>query len=332
MDTNLKTKPFLVACIVVGGLVVVGLGLSLTHSVEVNQKASADLAKMEYPVARLSGVRCANSDHRPLAVMVSSDPEARPLSGISQADMVFELPVTPSGVTRMMAVFQCVEPSEVGSVRSARLDFVPIALGLGAVYAHWGGEHTVLEELNNHIVDNIDGLRYDGTIYYRKTGIKPPHNGFSNYKLLRQAMQANHYDWRLVDQTPAYQFNDAKVTVGTQTGPTIYADQFQVSWRYDAKSNGYIRSRNGQIELDKISSQAVNVKNVLVMHTTWSPISKDYLRVKTIGSGQLEVYSNGQIISGSWEKQTDQGKLFFYDQNHKEIKLVTGNSWIEVVI
>src|SRR3990167_11243831 len=101
MDTDLKTKPFLVACIVVGVLIVIGLGLSLTHSVEVNQKASTDLDKMGYPVARLSGVRCANSDHRPLAVMVSSDPEARPLSGISQADMVFEMPVTPSGVTRM---------------------------------------------------------------------------------------------------------------------------------------------------------------------------------------------------------------------------------------
>lgn len=332
MNIDLKTRPFTTACVIVALIFGLGIILRLTHGIEINNQAGAGLDKMNYPTARLSGIACANSDHRPLAVMVSSDPEARPLSGISQADMVFEMPVTPSGVTRMMAVFQCTEPAEIGSVRSARLDFVPIALGLGAVYAHWGGEHTVLEELNGHIIDNIDGLHYDGTIYYRKSGIKPPHNGFSNYTLLRQAMQENHYDWRLTDQTPTYQFVDNKKSAGVETGPTVYAEQFKVSWRYDMTTNAYVRSRNGLVELDKNTNQAVSVKNVLVMHTTWSPISKDYLRIKTVGNGQLERYSNGQLTHGTWEKQSNQGKLYFYDQNHQEIKLDTGSSWIEIVV
>src|SRR3989344_6469508 len=62
---------------------------------------------------------------RPFAVMLSSDKEARPLSGISQADIVFEMPVLDIGFTRIMAVYKCAYPKEVGSIRSSRMDFVP---------------------------------------------------------------------------------------------------------------------------------------------------------------------------------------------------------------
>ena len=69
--------------------------------------------------------------------MMASDSEALPF-GIGQADMVFEMPVTESGVTRMMAVFQCTHPSEFGSIRSARED-LPYVLGLDVIYMHWEG-------------------------------------------------------------------------------------------------------------------------------------------------------------------------------------------------
>src|SRR3989338_6889489 len=92
------------------------------------------------PRASLTGLICDNYSKRPIAVMMASDPIARPLSGIGQADVVIEMPVTPNGITRMMAVFQCEESAEIGSVRSAREDFLPLVASFGALYAHWGGE------------------------------------------------------------------------------------------------------------------------------------------------------------------------------------------------
>jgi len=83
-------------------------------------------------------------------------------------------------------------------------------------------------------------------------------------------------------------------------------------------------------EIDKNTNGQVEAKNVVIIKTTWSPINKDYIRVKTVGSGGLLVYKNGTVVTGTWEKKTDKDKLYFYDQNHKEIPFVPGSIWIEI--
>src|SRR3989344_1934851 len=84
------------------------------------------------PLSSLRGENCENYKARPIAVMLASDPAARPLSGVSQADISVEMPVTPDGVTRIMSIFQCNKPNEIGSVRSARVDFLPLVASFGA--------------------------------------------------------------------------------------------------------------------------------------------------------------------------------------------------------
>jgi len=276
----------------------------------------------------IMGVECANANARPFAVMVSSDVEARPLSGIGEADMVFEMPVVENGFTRMMAVYQCGQPKEIGSVRSSRLDFVPLALGIHSIYAHFGGEHTVLEELNNGIIDNIDGLKYDGTIYYRKPNIPKPHNAFTSYDLLTKISKDLGYD--MSDSTISYPHEDSSKSMGEVSPISLFAEGFKVNWLYDKNSNSYFRTRNGLPEIDKNSGKQVEAKNVIVMKTTWSPVSKDYIRVKTVGSGGLLVYKDGTVVTGTWEKKDDKSKLYFYDENHKEVKLAPGIIWVEI--
>lgn len=279
----------------------------------------------------LAGIDCENYDARPYAVMLSSDKEARPLSGIGEAEMVFEMPVVENGFTRMMAVYQCSWPKEIGSVRSSRLDFVPIALGLNAIYAHFGGERTVLEELNNGIIDNIDGLKYDGTIYYRKRSIPRPHNAFTNFALLAQAVSELGYNKQSANVGYPHE-SKQKVPDGQGIQPApIFSDKSRVVWEYKKDSNSYFRLRAGSPEIDKNSGKQVQAKNVVIMKTTWSPINKDYIRIKTVGFGGLLVYKNGRVVSGTWEKKNDKDKLYFYDQNHKEIEFTPGNIWTEIV-
>ncbi len=276
----------------------------------------------------ISGIACVNYNIRPLAVMISSDPEARPLSGIGDADIVFEMPVTPSGVTRMMPVFQCSVPDEIGSVRSARSDFVPLALGLNVIYAHFGGEHNVLDELNAGVINNINGLIYDGTIYYRKKNIPRPHNAFTSASLLNKVIGELRYAKTGI--VNGYQHEKESKSLGQEQPPVFYKAQFQVAWKYDTLSNSYLRSRGNRPETDKNNGKQVSVQNVVEMNTTWSPISKDYLRIKTVGSGPATYYKNGQKIAGTWEKKGDKDKLFFYDQEHKEVKFTPGKIWVEI--
>jgi predicted lipoprotein len=291
--------------------------------------------KNEIPKSLITGLDCPDTDVRPVAVMMPSDPEARPLSGISQADMVFEMPVDPSGITRFMAVFQCEKPKEIGSVRSARNDFIPLAAGMKSIYAHWGGEHGALEKLDNHIVDNIDALKYEGEIFYRKTGVRPPHNGFTNMDLLAKKAQDLKYDFKNNFSGYSHQDKEPNKNISNLTDKISvnYSGEHAVSWAYDTGTNLYSRFRNGSAEIDKSNGQIVKAGVVVVMNTTSKFLKEQYISVDVQGEGTAQIYQNGSVINGKWQKDVSQldSKLYFYDDSEKEIKFAPGKIWVEIV-
>lgn len=80
-------------------------------------------------------------ERRPLAVMVENHLEARPQSGLSSADVVYEA-VVEGGVTRFMGIFYCGASAKnltIAPVRSARTPFLPYVLEYDALYTHVGG-------------------------------------------------------------------------------------------------------------------------------------------------------------------------------------------------
>ena len=293
-----------------------------------NDSGTAKVAKTAKPkpiIGALSGVECANGASRPWAVMMPSDPETRPLAGIGLADIVIEMPVTENGITRMMAVFQCNHPKEIGSIRSARMDFIPFVLGLNAIYIHWGGEHDALAELNNGIADNIDCLKLDGTTCLRKKSIPMPHNGYTTSALI--IAKAKAFGYELAGKLVEYQhaFGASK---GTIAPPALYGD---TNWSYNPKTNLYARTRTSKPEIDRATGKQVTASNIAVLHTTSTYISILYNRVKTVGNGAMELYQNGTVIHGTWKKATDKSKLLFLDKNGDELPFVPGSTWIEIV-
>lgn len=298
-------------------------------SIDVNNpKASAKPTEApKTGIAPLSGLACTNAERRPFAVMLASDPEARPLRGLGEADMVFEMPVTETGVTRMMAVFQCNDPKEFGSIRSARLDFIPFVQGLTALYMHWGGEHEALDELNHGIVDNVDCLKYDGSSCLRKSSIPRPHNGFSTPALLLAKAKALGYNFSLPLVSYPHGTDKSK---GQASPPALYGGDFKVAWTYEPTTNSYLRFRANTKEVDFNTGKQVSAKNIIVMHTTSEYVSILYNRVKTVGSGTIEFYANGELTVGTWQKTSASAKLTFIDAQKKEIAFTPGSTWIEI--
>ena len=82
------------------------------------------------------------SSRRPLFVMIENTPDARPQSGLSKADVVFEA-VAEGGVTRFGALYYCAAQYQdvtLAPVRSARSYFVDWASGFNLpMYVHVGG-------------------------------------------------------------------------------------------------------------------------------------------------------------------------------------------------
>lgn len=324
--------------IIVGGVIIVVIGIliwlfSSGHSFTIGSSSSGETIKKPSSIA---GLNCDNAQRRPVAVMLASDPEARPLSGIGSADLVVEMPVTPNSVTRFMAVYQCQTPKEIGSIRSAREDFIPLAAGFDSIYAHWGGEHGALAELDSHVMDDINALQFDGTIFYRKPNIKPPHNGFSNLDLLFQ--QANKFYYSLTKDFIGYPHTDsqpAKNISNVVTKVTIdYLSPYNVSWIYNQSANIYARSRGDEPEIDKNTGLQVSASVIAVMDTTSHILYKgdQYIVVNTTGEGSAEIYQAGIKITGTWKKDPAKldSKLYFYDSSGNEIKFVPGQIWIEV--
>lgn len=287
------------------------------------------------PKSSISGISCDNYNRRPIAVMLSADAITRPLSSISEADIVFEMPVTPGGVTRMMAVYQCLTPTEIGSIRSAREDFIPLAAGLDAIYAHWGGEREALQELNNHVLDNIDALKYDGIYFYRKAGIKQPHDGFSDLDTLFKAVRNLNYreDDNFIGYLHGKSLSPSNILNLVNEISIDYPSPFDIRWVYDDKREVYKRFRGGKPEIDKNNSSQVEVSVVIVIKTTSRYTNEYYLTVDTTGEGEAEIYQNGIKIPGKWEKDTSNigSKLFLYDLDGEEIKLNVGKIWVEIV-
>ncbi len=86
------------------------------------------------------------SQRRPMAVMIENHKDARPQSGLQNADIVYEA-VAEGGITRFMGIYYCNVVSgstnkyDVGPVRSARTYFLDIASEYAdyPLYVHVGG-------------------------------------------------------------------------------------------------------------------------------------------------------------------------------------------------
>lgn len=302
--------------------------------IQIINENKAQIVKDSFPKSSISGVPCEKASQRPIAVMLASDPITRPLSGISQADIVFEMPVTPSGATRMMAVYQCNEPSEIGSVRSAREDFILLAAGLKAVYVHWGGEREALKKLDSRVIDNIDAMVYETVYFYRKKGIHQPHNGFTSFDKLMQGIKELKY--LSENQFTGYSHTETKEPkniINLADRISIdYPHPFYIEWVYDKGNNVYKRSRGGEPETDRNNGRQTVASVVVVMETTSKFLSQDYLSVVITGEGNTTIYQNGTKINGKWQKGNElDSKLFFYDNKGKEIEFTPGKIWVEII-
>lgn len=278
--------------------------------------------------SKLIGVECANAEKRPYAVMLAGDKIAKPLSGISQADIIVEMPVLTGGITRYMAVFQCEEPQEIGSIRSARHDFIPFADSFDAIYAHWGGSYLSLEKLDNHIIDNIDALKDKYENFYRKSSVKAPHNGFTSFSRLQTTSQKMKY--RQTANIGGYFFTEDESAASQQYDIMIgYPRPGDVKFRYNPERNSYSRFFGGFKEIDKNNNTQVEVKNLVVMTAESRQVNIDYNDVDIEDKGDATVYRNGEVVKGKWEKKNK--RYIFSDTSGKEIEFTPGKIWISIV-
>lgn len=99
-------------------------------------------------------------ERRPIAAVIENHLDARPQSGLSQADIVYEV-VAEGGITRFLGIFYCNAAAEdvtVGPLRSARVYLINWASEYSTpLFVHFGGA-------NNICKDCPGGVKTPGTV------------------------------------------------------------------------------------------------------------------------------------------------------------------------
>jgi len=344
----------LVAAIIAGGIIFFSAKKKANNvkQIQVNGISEPTTPANNGNVSPISGLACDNWNKRSFAVMQPADVAARPLAGLSQADMVVEMVAVYGSITRLMGVYGCNIPEEVGSLRSARHDFVHLAKSLDSIYVHWG--RADIEEfksvLNSGIIDdmncNDDAGKSAGKYCYRKqaTGnMRGVDTGYAKFASLLQG--AKDFGYRTENKFLGYPHQAEAALDQRPNGGNLrvaYAKPFDVTYDYDKTSNSYLRTWGGTVDTDRNNNQKIAPKNVVVMIADAAPIKvgEQYVNVQ-IGdpwfdqtdTGVAYFYLNGQQYKGTWKKDKSKidSKLLFTDETGQEIKFVPGQVWVEII-
>lgn len=313
-----------------------------------NGNSSNQKVLNEGEVSPISGLACDNWNRRPIAVMQPADPSARPVAGFSEADMVIEMPVITASITRLMGIYICGNPEEVGSMRSSRHDFIHLASGLDAIFVHWGGSSYAKDKLNEGVVDNIncnnDGGKSGGQCCFRKEGMsRGVDSGYAKFDKLLECSE--EFGYRMEGKFGGYPHQpDAPENERPEKGDLRvgFAGTFGVNYEYDKATNSYLRFWGGEEDYDRNTKKRHAPKNVVVlMAISEQIVAGDQYNNVQLGdpwydqtdSGEAYYYMNGKEIKGTWKKNKSKidSKLTFLDENSNEIKFVPGQIWVEIL-
>lgn len=298
--------------------------------------------------------------HRPLGVMIENHQEARPQSGLSGADVVYEA-VAEGGITRFLSIFYCQDAGIVGPVRSARTYFLDFISEYGdfPLYAHVGGANQpgpadAISQISDYGwrgYNDLDQFGVSAPTYLRNEdrlpGVATEHTMYSsisklltyaanNRKLTDVNEEGDVWDEKFVQ----YKFTEDAPVSERGTSQSLHLAfwdnaQYTVDWKYDPKTNDYKRSNGGKPHTDLNNKKQLSAKNVVILLMKESSANDGYennvhLLYQTKGSGKAIVLMNGKRTDATWKKANRTARTILTDSSGKEIEFNRGLIWFEI--
>ena len=276
----------------------------------------------------------ANSNKRPIAIMIDNNVGNNAHVGLQDAYLTYEI-IVEGGLTRIMAIFKDVNTSVIGPVRSSRHYFLDYALESDAIYAHYGWSTYAENDIKALGVNNINGLYDKG--YYRNYNIVAPHNVFTSIEDLYNVSTSKGYsttsnNYNLLNYTPDdIVFNDTIDLLTANNVSMNYSYREVRSYTYDATNSYYLRYMNNSPHTDRDSGEVYHYKNIIIMKVNNSTLDS-YGRqdLDTVGSGEGYYIANGYAIPITWSKASRSAKTHYYYSDN-ELVVANGNTMIQVV-
>jgi len=263
-------------------------------------------------------------------IMIENSPDARPQSGLKDAGIVYEA-VAEGGITRFLAIYQEGKPQLIGPVRSVRMYYVDWIAAYNASVAHIGGSALALAEVRNGNYRDIDQF-FNAAYYWRATDRYAPHNVYTSFAKLDALNAAKGYT---SSSFVGFSRQDGKTSAtpnATSIDLTISSAWYNPHYDYDASTNTYPRSINGEASNDREGGRlapsvvvALKVDMVRILEDGWRE------SITTIGSGTAYIFQNGTVTECTWHKASRAEPLELLDANGKQIALNRGQTWISAI-
>jgi Protein of unknown function (DUF3048) N-terminal domain/Protein of unknown function (DUF3048) C-terminal domain len=284
------------------------------------------------PVMPLTGLAIADPvlAARPaLVVKIDNHPDARPQSGLNQADIAFEENV--EHLTRFAAVFQSTAPDPVGPIRSGRTQDVELLGSLNKpIFAWSGGNPGVTKAINgsDFVVANVQTNARSASKSFRSRDRTAPHNLYAQGSgLFTMAPPAAGPP----PQQFKYREDGASAAGVASAGVDLKMDGVNVSWKLDTKSGKYLRFQGGKAHNDAALGQ-VDTANIVVLVVDYqaSPVDRNSPEAQTTGTGEVFAFSAGKVVHGKWVRTDRLSPFQLTADDGSPILLTPGRTWVEL--
>ncbi|MBM7542182.1 DUF3048 domain-containing protein [Amphibacillus cookii] len=270
--------------------------------------------------------------NRIVSVMINNHPAARPQTGLSQADIVFEL-LAEGQTTRFLAMFQSEEPEVVGPVRSARPYYFNLADDYNALYVYHGAADFIENMLKGGAADHLNGAYFDndGHLFVRESFRVAPHNSYLQYQAVADVATNQGYDMEATYEPLTFLDEEAfdDIAGEQRSEVTLYYGQESVRYVYDETMDKYLRYNNQQQTVELGNETAIELDNVFIIETPHQVIDDQGRRdIDLTSGGNAYLLQKGKIQKIQWKNS--EGRIIPV-RNDEPVGFVPGKTWVNVV-
>lgn len=327
----MKNKLIIIVAIIIA---VVGTVLFWKHQLKNKKQAEEQKQQVSDQRPAINGVPVSKdiAKSRPIAVVVENHPDARPQSGLYQADIVYET-LAEGGITRFLALFQTQMPKEIGPVRSARPYFNNIAQQWSAAYAHVGGSQIALSELDSKMYTELTDINqfFFGDYFYRNPTRVAPHNAYTTIELIRKLMDKKKWtDWKPIKLGEFETIPTEKLqTTVTDITAKFYDSTYTTEFTFDPTTGLYNRMNGGRPTIDKNNNTQIAPRNVVVQYVDDYSVPMEPVNgvgLKLEHDGRAILFTGGAAVDGTWRFKN--GFTEYRNEQGEPMKFQPGQTWI----
>jgi len=276
-----------------------------------------------------------------VAIKVQNTKEARPQSGLPQADQIW-VAEQEGGHTRFIAIYGSTYPKKVGPVRSGRetdLQVLPQFGKPGLAYAGADVPVAAVLAASPRTVDLgkdavVAGTPIRSSAYgFDRTRVTP-YNFYTNANVLRYWAAKGG---ATKPKPMGFVFGKPKAAgKAAKSLNIVWSSQTSMQAAWNTKLHAWVIYADKKIMIDRESKKPLTAKNIVVMRVNYS-ISKldrsNYLVpiLKTVGKGQAFVLRDGASWTGTWTRASLTAGTTLKDARGKAMTLTPGQTWVMLV-